>query len=145
VADLAGIDAFSAIPALQTLGSATSTQADIWAAQRSLASISAIPEYQDAPPPPVPLMAAAKVAPETEVTPAVDVQDAGTSKQSNGSYSASFAPTPLALFGSGAGKNSPDNGMRGYGAIANGLRAAIGLGPDPSTTSGAADGGGATP
>jgi hypothetical protein len=43
VADLAGIDAFSAIPALQTLGSATSTQADIWAAQRSAAWLRSAP------------------------------------------------------------------------------------------------------
>ena len=56
-----------------------------------------------------------------------------TGNKSNGSYSASFSPTIIPIFGSGGGKNSPDNGMRGYGAIANGLRAAIGLGPDPST------------
>ncbi len=53
-------------------------------------------------------------------------------KPSNGSYSASFAPLQLpVLFGSGKGKG-PDSGMRGYGAVANGLRAAIGLRPDTS-------------
>jgi hypothetical protein len=36
------------------------------------------------------------------------------------------------LFGSGKGKGAADNGMRGYGAVANGLRAAVGLGPDTS-------------
>jgi hypothetical protein len=55
-----------------------------------------------------------------------------TGNQPNGSYSASFSPTIIPVFGSGGGKNSPDNGMRGYGAIANGLRAAVGLGPDTS-------------
>lgn len=153
VADLAGIDAFSAIPALQTLGNPASTQADIWAAQRSLASVSAIPEYQDAPvpepdppaaPPPAPEALAKVAAPVVEAAPAAEET---TKKPSNGSYSAKFTPAGApVLFGSGGGKNAADNGMRGYGAIANGLRAAIGLGPDPSTQgadAGAA--GGATP
>ena len=54
-------------------------------------------------------------------------------KPGNGSYSASFSPVGLpVLFGSGKGKGAADNGMRGYGAVANGLRAAVGLGPDTS-------------
>ena len=149
VADLAGIDAFSAIPALQVLGNPASTQADIWAAQRSLDLVSAIPEYQDAPvpaDPPAPPApeALAKAAPVAEAAPAADK----TAKPSNGSYSASFAPGGLpVLFGSGGGKNAADNGMRGYGNFINGVRSAIGLGPDPSTPSAdaGADAGGATP
>ncbi|MGY4648780.1 hypothetical protein [Mycobacterium sp. URHB0021] len=54
-------------------------------------------------------------------------------KSGNGSYSAKFSPVGLpVLFGSGKGKGAADNGMRGYGAVANGLRAAVGLGPDTS-------------
>lgn len=148
VADLAGIDAFSAIPALQTLGNPASTQEDIWAAQRSLASVSAIPEYQDAPvpdPDPPSVMTLAKVATPAvdEVTPAADNK---TEKTSNGSYSASFSPAPVVLFGTGGGKNSPDNGMRGYGDFLKGVQdsvsAALGGGSAPSADAGA---GGATP
>jgi hypothetical protein len=173
VADLAGIDAFSAIPALQVLGNPASTQADIWAAQRSLASVSAIPEYQDAPVPPAPLLAKAALAPVVEdaapeiqakaafvpaaapaATPAVEettpvvekdvtpVADK-TADKPTGSYEAKFSPTPIVLFGSGGGKGAADNGIRGWGDAVNGLRAAVGLGPDPSTPS--ADAGGATP
>jgi hypothetical protein len=145
VADLAGIDAFSAIPALQTLGNPASTQADIWAAQRSLASVSAIPEYQDAPdppPPPAPPGEGSDLKVATlDAAPVVEKD-----KPSNGSYSAKFTPAGApVLFGSGGGKNAADNGMRGYGAIANGLRAAVGLGPDPSTQSADPGAGGATP
>jgi hypothetical protein len=157
VADLAGIDAFSAIPALQVLGNPASTQADIWAAQRSLASVSAIPEYQDAPdpppPPPPPVMTLAKVAEEPAVvdtTPTVDdvTPTAKTAeKPSNGSYSASFSPPSLVLFGSGGGKNAEDNGMRGYGnflkAVGDGISGALGGAPAPSAPS--ADASGATP
>ena len=187
VADLAGIDAFSAIPALQVLGNPASTQADIWAAQRALASISAIPEYQDAPDPPAPPApvapealkvaseesspqiqaktafapapapaAAAAAAPAAaaaaapEVTPkATEAAPAAvkTEKPSNGSYSGSFSPPSLVLFGSGSGKNAADNGIRGWGDAVNGVRGALGLGPDPSTQSAdsGAGAGGATP
>jgi hypothetical protein len=162
VADLAGIDAFSAIPALQVLGNPASTQTDIWAAQRSLASVSAIPEYQDAPvppPPPSPLSAkfaatadvapAVTPAPVADTTPPADVTpaaDTKADKPSNGSYSASFSPTTPVLFGTGGGKNAADNGMRGYGNFINGVRSAIGLGPDPSTPSADAGAdGGSTP
>ncbi|MDT5066225.1 MAG: hypothetical protein QOK02_2380 [Mycobacterium sp.] len=158
VADLAGIDAFSAIPALQVLGNPASTQTDIWAAQRSLASVSAIPEYQDAPVPAAPTMlakvatqepvaqdvvAAANVAPAADPSPAADKT---ASKPSNGSYSASFAPPSLVLFGSGGGKNAADNGIRGYGdflkGVQAGVSAALGGGSAPATS---ADAGGATP
>jgi hypothetical protein len=139
-ADLSTIDAFSAIPALQTLGNPASTQAQIWAAQRSLDSVSAIPEYQDAPPDaPAPATLAKVTTTETEKVVTAD-------KPSNGSYSASFSPAPLALFGTGGGKNSPDNGMRGYGdflkGVQDGVSAALGGGSAPSADAGA---GGATP
>jgi len=161
VADLAGIDAFSAIPALQVLGNPASTQADIWAAQRSLASVSAIPEYQDAPdpaPPPPPTLTLAKTVstPEpaavVETTPSVDdvvTPVAKTAeKPSNGSYSASFSPGgPLVLFGSGGGKNAADNGIRGWGdalkAVGDSINGALGGAPAPSAPS--ADASGATP
>jgi hypothetical protein len=163
VADLAGIDAFSAIPALQTLGNPASTQADIWAAQRSLASVSAIPEYQDAPDPPAPkalskaviqepvvqnVVAAADVAPAADAAPAADVT---ASKPSNGSYSASFAPPSLVLFGTGGGKGAADNGIRGYGdflkGVQAGVSAALGGGSAPAAPSAdaGASAGGATP
>ena len=148
VADLAGIDAFSAIPALQTLGNPASTQEQIWAAQRSLDLVSAVPEYQDAPvpapdPPAAPL---AKVASVEEATPAAD-----TKKPSNGSYSASFSPAGLpVLFGSGGGKNAEDNGIRGYGSFLKGVQdavsGALGGGPAPSAPSAdAGNGAGGTP
>ncbi|MBB5162593.1 hypothetical protein [Mycobacterium sp. AZCC_0083] len=149
VADLAGIDAFSAIPALQTLGNPASTQADIWAAQRSLASVSAIPEYQDAPvpdpdaPPSGDSLALAKTT--SVETPAAAIEET-TKKSSNGSYSAKFTPAGApVLFGSGGGKNAADNGIRGWGDAVNGLRASVGLGPDPSTQSADPGTGGATP
>jgi hypothetical protein len=153
IADLAGIDAFSAIPALQTLGNPASTQADIWAAQRSLDLVSAIPEYQDAPvpadppAPPAPEALVAKAGPAAEeVTPAADK----TAKPSNGSYSASFAPGGLpVLFGSGGGKNAEDNGIRGYGNFLKGVQdavsGALGGGSAPSAPSADAGTGGATP
>jgi hypothetical protein len=151
VADLAGIDAFSAIPALQTLGNPASTQADIWAAQRSLASVSAIPEYQDAPvpppPPPPPVMNLARVA-TLDSAPVVEDTPPVADKSSNGSYSAKFTPGgPLVLFGTGGGKNAADNGIRGYGdflkGVQAGVSAALGGAPAPSTPS--ADASGATP
>jgi len=150
VADLAGIDAFSAIPALQTLGNPASTQADIWAAQRSLASVSAIPEYQDAPvpapdPPAAPLalkVAAPEVTAAEDVTPTVNKT---TEKPSNGSYSASFSPPSLVLFGSGGGKNAEDNGIRGYGNFLNGVKSALGLGGSEPSAPSADAGDGATP
>jgi hypothetical protein len=147
IADLAGIDAFSAIPALQTIGSPTSTQQQIWDAQRDLDSVSAIPEYQDAPPagtvpaPPVTpaadTLVATKSGPAEESAPAADSADGN--KPGNGSYSGSFAPKELLVAGGGTGSNASGEGMRGYGAIANRLRAAVGLGPD-SSTQGPADG-----
>jgi hypothetical protein len=164
VADLAGIDAFSAIPALQVLGNPASTQTDIWAAQRSLASVSAIPEYQDAPVPATPLLAkesapvveaaAPQIQANAALVPAADpapdvtpVADKTAEKPSNGSYSASFAPPSLVLFGTGGGKNAADNGIRGYGdflkGVQDGVSAALGGGSAPSAPS--ADAGGATP
>jgi hypothetical protein len=146
-ADLSTIDAFSAIPALQTLGNPASTQEQIWAAQRSLDSVSAIPEYQDAPPdapadppPPPPSGDSPTFATTSVETPAAAAEET-TKKTSNGSYSAKFTPAGApVLFGSGGGKNAADNGIRGWGDAVNGLRAAVGLGPDPSTPS--ADAGG---
>jgi hypothetical protein len=149
VADLAGIAAFSAIPALQTLGNPASTQTDIWAAQRSLASVSAIPEYQDAPVPPAPaapLNLALKVAaPVVEDAP--PVADKTADKPSNGSYSASFSPPPLVLFGTGGGKNAADNGIRGYGDFLKGVQAGVSaaLGGAPAPSAPSADASGATP
>jgi hypothetical protein len=149
-AALSGIDAFSAIPSLQTLGNPASTQAQIWAAQRSLDSVSAIPEYQDAPPdapadppPPPPSGDSVAFAKTTSVEIPAAAAEETTKKSSNGSYSAKFTPAGApVLFGSGGGKNAADNGIRGWGDAVNGLRAAVGLGPDPSTPS--ADAGGAT-
>jgi len=72
-------------------------------------------------------------AKESGATDPVKTPAPTVTKSSNGSYSASFSPVGLpVLFGSGKGKGAADNGMRGYGAVANGLRAAVGLGPDTS-------------
>ena len=130
---LAPLASLSAVPAYADL--VTGNSATKVAALRSLRSLSAIPEYLGLP---VPDPASAQVttlnAPSGGGTdPKVVKTTEPTGNKSNGSYSASFSPTIIPIFGSGGGKNSPDNGMRGYGAIANGLRAAIGLGPDPST------------
>jgi hypothetical protein len=140
---LSGIDAFSAIPSLQVLGDPASTQEQIWDAQRSLDSVSAIPEYQtDAPvsepDPPSGEGLSAKLATQEPVVKTAD-------KPSNGSYSANFSPTGApVLFGSGGGKNSPDNGMPAYAAALKGVQdavsGALGGGSAPS-----ADAGGATP
>ena len=57
-------------------------------------------------------------------------------KKKTGSYSGSFSPVGApVLFGSGGGKNAADNGMRGYSGVANGLRKALGMGPDKSSPS----------
>jgi hypothetical protein len=57
-------------------------------------------------------------------------------KAGNGSYAGNFSPVGApVLFGSGGGKSAADNGMRGYGAVANGLRKALGMGPDKSADS----------
>ena len=142
---LALLASLSAVPAYADL--VTGDTEARTAALRSLRSLSAIPEYLGLP---VPDPASAQVTTLNVpsgggTTLAANVPSGGgtdpkvvkttepTGNKSNGSYSASFSPTIIPIFGSGGGKNSPDNGMRGYGAIANGLRAAIGLGPDPST------------
>jgi hypothetical protein len=145
VADLAGIDAFSAIPALQTLGNPASTQADIWAAQRSLDSVSAIPEYQDAPDPTPP-----KDPPKltvAKVTDPVVEKDAVTTTDGN-----KVTPKPFYLFGTGGGKNAADNGMPAYQgflkAVQDGISGAVGGAPAPSAPSGgapSADASGANP
>jgi hypothetical protein len=151
VADLAGIDAFSAIPSLQTLGNPASTQAQIWAAQRSLASVSAIPEYQDAPPDAPATPSGEGAALNLATLDAAPVVEKG--KTSNGSYSAKFTPGgPPVLFGSGGGKNAADNGMPAYQgflkAVQDGISGAVGGAPAPSAPSGgapSADASGANP
>jgi hypothetical protein len=160
VADLAGIDAFSAIPSLQVLGNPASTQAQIWAAQRSLASVSAIPEYQDAPvppadppPPPPPTLTLATVTtPEVVAADTTPADNKPSGSRSNGSYAGTFTPKPVYLFGSGGGKNAADNGISGWAeglkAVEDGVRGALGGAPAPSAPSGgapSADAGGATP
>ena len=52
--------------------------------------------------------------PVVEKTPDGNQTPTPTAKR-NGSYSASSAPQPFVLFGSGGGKNNPDNEIRGYG------------------------------
>jgi hypothetical protein len=52
--------------------------------------------------------------PVVEKTPEANQTPTPTANK-NGSYSASFAPQPFVLFGSGGGKNDPNNGIRGWG------------------------------
>ena len=57
-------------------------------------------------------------------------------KQSTQSYSASFAPKQVVLFGSGGGKNAADNGIRGWG----GMLKKLGIGGSGSDGSAAGSG-----
>lgn len=59
-----------------------------------------------------------------------------TTKQSTQSYSASFAPKQVVLFGSGGGKNAADNGIRGWG----GMLKKLGIGGSGSDGSDAGSG-----
>jgi hypothetical protein len=59
---------------------------------------------------------AAPLAAKVAVDPAPVVEKTPTpTANKNGSYSASFAPKQLLLFGSGGGKNAADNGISGWG------------------------------
>jgi hypothetical protein len=132
------------------------------------AALSAIPAYL-APTPPVTPMAAtattlaatgggagaagggttgttlaAPLAAKVAVDPAPVVEKTPTpTANKNGSYSASFAPKQLVLFGSGGGKNAADNGISGWG----GMLKKLGLngGAPAGGTGGSAAGSGGTP
>ncbi len=117
-------------------------------------ALSAIPAYLAPTPPAVTTLAAseqaatedsapaARLAPQTLAAPVAEapVVEKTTApeadKKPTGSYSASFKPQPLVLFGSGGGKNAADNGIRGWGDM---LKKA-GLAPADGTD--AADGAG---
>jgi hypothetical protein len=157
---LGGIDAFSALPAYDTIINSddVAERAD---AVRGLAAFSAIPEYLGLPSVPPPT-SSARVAPQVQifqapvdqsgvtddpVTPAagedgavstavtVGAPETATPKKKTGSYSGVFKPDlklPI-LFGSGSGSGA-DNGIRGWDKVVSGVKDAI-SGKKPSAPS----------
>ena len=124
---LNGIDAFSAIkPVPQPTPDLTDSTPNANARVAPLAAPVETQAVVDAP----------AEAPADDPAPAPKP----VANKKTGSYSGSFSPVGApVLFGSGGGKNAADNGMRGYSGVANGLRKALGMGPDKSSPSAGGD------
>lgn len=79
----------------------------------------------------------APVTPDTPSLPTGNQKSTlPTGKPSNGSYSGSFKPNPVLLYGSGGGNGGAENGIRGWDKVVNGIKGALGGGGDSGNSGG---------
>jgi hypothetical protein len=169
LSDLGGVDAFSAIPEIEAFGTGdTAARAAALRNLDAFSAIPeylGIPEPEEEEPAPLSASVAALPGPSSTLSgpgvlttggsdpgaqksPKLEATSTGSQQtksnpeegnSNNGSYSGSFKPEPLVLFGPGGSGGGADNGIRGWDKVVSGVKGALGLGPSEDSS---ADGGG---